>query len=146
MRTKKQRYIYFIEGADKIKIGIADNIAWRMADIANMSPVPVRLLGFIEGDEAAEKALHVRFAPYRQHGEWFTACPELREYIDGDPNVQHELRPHGQAKRMSFSLEDTYQDALRRIAEATGRTQTEEIRILINMRAVAVGIDPVRAL
>lgn len=146
MRTKKQRYIYFIESADKIKIGIADNVAWRMADIANMSPVPVRLLGFIEGDEAAERALHVRFAHLRRHGEWFTASDELRTYIDNDPNVLHELRPHGQAKRMSFSLEDEYQSMLRLIAEKNGRTQTEELRILINMRAIAVGIDPVRTL
>lgn len=141
MREKKQRYIYFIQGADKIKIGIADNIAWRMADIANMSPVPVQLIGFVEGDESDEKALHIRFAEYRTHGEWFADCPELREYINGNPDIQHELQPHGKAKRMSFSLEDEYQSVLRQIAEKNGRTQTEELRIMIDLRASELGIE-----
>lgn len=77
------RYIYFIAGAGLIKIGVADDVGKRFAAIKTMSPIPLSLIGYIEGDESKERNLHRKFSMYRQHGEWFTDCPAIRKYIAG---------------------------------------------------------------
>jgi len=46
-------------------------------------------------------------------------------------------------KRASFSLEDEYQETLKKIAAKTRRTMTEELRLMINFRAQSLGIAPV---
>lgn len=45
--------------------------------------------------------------------------------------------------RASFSLEDEYQDLLDRIAKMGRRNKTDELRILIDMRAEDLGLDPI---
>lgn len=75
------RYVYFIEGAGMIKIGIANNVSSRFNSIRTMSPVPLNLIGFISGNIALEAQLHSRFHQYRRHGEWFVDCQEIRSYL-----------------------------------------------------------------
>lgn len=46
--------------------------------------------------------------------------------------------------RASFSLEPDYIELLRAVADQTRRPMTEELRIMIDARAAALGLDPVR--
>jgi hypothetical protein len=75
--------LYFIlcESANLVKIGITNNIERRMGGLATQSPVPVKLLGHIEGGRAMESHLHARFAKIRHHGEWFQATPRLLKFV-----------------------------------------------------------------
>ncbi len=78
------RTVYFIAPVDggRIKIGIASNVAARLANLQTGSPVPLRVIGIIRGVAlAVEAELHVRFASCRCHGEWFEPTPELLAYI-----------------------------------------------------------------
>ena len=45
---------------------------------------------------------------------------------------------------VSYSLESEYQELLKKIAEQNRRTMTEEVRIMIDHRALAMGLEPVR--
>ncbi len=81
------RFVYFIRGGGLIKIGVANDVASRFRSIRTMSPVPLELLGFIEGDKATELSLHAKFAGARRHGEWFEPIPALQDYIKR--NVRH---------------------------------------------------------
>jgi len=77
----KEKDIYFVEGADLIKIGISEDAEKRFKKLQAENAVPLTLLGCIRGDVYREKALHEKFAHLRSHGEWFQATDELREYI-----------------------------------------------------------------
>ena len=74
--------VYFIEGAGRIKIGIAKNIEERFRVIQTGSPVPLTLITSIPGGHKLEKELHERFEHLLCHGEWFEAAPELMRYIE----------------------------------------------------------------
>lgn len=45
--------------------------------------------------------------------------------------------------RASYSLEPVYEAKLKEIATATHRSATQELRLLIDQRAVALGLEPV---
>lgn len=45
-------------------------------------------------------------------------------------------------KRASFSLENEYQELFRQIAKKTRRSMTDELRMMIDARAMAVGLKP----
>lgn len=46
--------------------------------------------------------------------------------------------------RTSFTLENEYLELFRRICSATRRSQTDELRLMIDSRAVALGFDPIQ--
>lgn len=46
-------------------------------------------------------------------------------------------------KRASFSIEDEYQDLFKRIAKATRRNMTDELRVMLDARAQTLGIEPI---
>ncbi len=73
--------VYFLEGADRIKIGTTCNLNERIRDIQAMSPIALTLLGAWEGGHSLEAHIHRLFADDRTHGEWFTSTPGLLEYI-----------------------------------------------------------------
>jgi len=50
----------------------------------------------------------------------------------------------GTTKRASYSLEEEYQELFRAITEQTRRSMTDELRLMIDARAVTLGLDPVR--
>jgi hypothetical protein len=79
----KQGYIYFVSSPEssRIKIGYTGNPEKRIESLLTSSPSPLETLKVIEGTVAEERDLHRRFSHLRQHREWFTDCPELREYI-----------------------------------------------------------------
>lgn len=48
--------------------------------------------------------------------------------------------------RVSFSLENDYRALLQRIAQMSRRSMTDELRIMIDRRAIELGLDPIVAL
>lgn len=73
--------VYFIECDGLIKIGRSSRIRNRMLALRLEVKKDLVLLGRIPTDVIKEHAVHVLFAHLRQHGEWFTDCAELRDYI-----------------------------------------------------------------
>ena len=78
------RGVYFIKGADKIKIGYSKNVPRRLKTIQNMCPVKLDLIGIckntVRGDEAS---FHRYFRFSRSHGEWFAdyILPKVKTII-----------------------------------------------------------------
>lgn len=68
--------VYFIEAGPLIKIGRTGWIVPRLAELERVIPVPIRLVAVIQvltidDTRVLESELHLRFAEYRHHGEWF---------------------------------------------------------------------------
>lgn len=84
-KRRSARWVYFIQCGpyddDPIKIGVADDVPARLAQLQTASPWPLRLLGFIRGDFDEEGALHDRFRHLHVRGEWFEGAPELLAFI-----------------------------------------------------------------
>jgi len=82
---RERRWVYFVEaeGLGLIKIGVANCVRTRLACVAKICPVPLRLLTKVRTDKrgSLEKELHARFAAHRAHGERFRADPEILDYI-----------------------------------------------------------------
>lgn len=72
--------VYFIKFDGRIKIGFTTNLPQRMRQLPHDE-----ILALIPGTVSTERALHSKFASLRANGEWFTAGPELRAYVDGLP-------------------------------------------------------------
>ena len=81
--------IYFIlaEEVNRVKIGFANKPGMRLSKLQTDSPCIVKPLAYIEGDVAAERELHERFASLRIRGEWFEYGPALRKYVKTLPAV-----------------------------------------------------------
>lgn len=73
--------VYFIRSGELVKIGTSTNVHARIAALRNMSSLPLELLAVAAGSYDEETAVHERFRHLRQHGEWFTATPELLAFI-----------------------------------------------------------------
>lgn len=79
-----ERYVYFlapIEADSPVKIGTSHAPDWRVRELSNNSPTPLRLLGVLPGTKDLERLIHKQFAKDRLHGEWFCASPELSKLI-----------------------------------------------------------------
>jgi hypothetical protein len=78
-------FVYFIQGGldGPIKIGWATKPERRRANMESYSPELLSLLHFEPGTGRDERALHKQFKCLRKHGEWFTAGPDLKAYING---------------------------------------------------------------
>jgi hypothetical protein len=72
--------IYFIEYAGRIKVGYASNVERRLGELKTAIPSFVRL-GSMEGTRGHERTIHNSLAEYREDGEWFTDCPEVRAVL-----------------------------------------------------------------
>lgn len=83
----KWRWLYFVHSpqAKLVKIGVSDDMRRRFVSLCTASSVPLVLLGGVVTHSAdeLERELHEIFAPWRQHGEWFEAQPELLGMIAG---------------------------------------------------------------
>ncbi len=81
-RPAKHHVIYFVGAANGlVKIGTTGNLNERMKMLRFQSPVAVELLATTSGQRTQEFEYHRRFAAHRQHGEWFTRCPEIEAEI-----------------------------------------------------------------
>lgn len=68
------------------KIGITNDIAKRVKAIESNSPVPIKVEFCIRHPRAkeVEKVLHLKYAKYRIHHEWFTFDRFVRYQVDQD--------------------------------------------------------------
>jgi hypothetical protein len=77
--------IYFIEavGLDRVKIGYTsgESVERRLLALKTASPVPLKVVGVIEGTQKQERRLHRKYAAHRVCGEWFTVTGELKAYL-----------------------------------------------------------------
>jgi hypothetical protein len=84
-RAGQPRFVYFAKPVGRegpIKIGVSFDVERRVASLSAQSPVPIELLGKIEGDADLERQFHREFAADRCHGEWFKWSERLQETID----------------------------------------------------------------
>lgn len=100
--------IYFVTEGKHIKIGYTtQDIEKRIKQLNTGSVQNISLLGWIYGDKAKEKELHIRFAQSRVrcNGEWFEPTTNLLDFINEnnlEPNSHVEF-VDGQLVRL-FSL------------------------------------------
>ncbi len=80
-KPKEVESVYFIEYQGLIKIGRSSHIRDRMLVLRREVGGELTLLGRIPTKDIKEVTVHKRFAHLRQHGEWFTDCEEIRNYI-----------------------------------------------------------------
>lgn len=83
LREDRESVVYFVEAklSGKIKIGVTSGLGKRLRNLINGSPIKLRLIGTIPGTYRDEQDLHLRFAKYRKHGEWFSASTKLKTEI-----------------------------------------------------------------
>jgi hypothetical protein len=81
--------VYFIQAGENglIKIGFAKNVAKRLVKMQVDCPVPLRVIGVLQGERADEAGAHKRFAGDRARGEWFRPSDELSAYVATLPQV-----------------------------------------------------------
>lgn len=74
-------FVYVVQAADKVKIGVSNNPYKRLQFFRTGSVVPVEMVWVIESADGRrlEAILHDRFDRFRTHGEWFEAEPVLDE-------------------------------------------------------------------
>lgn len=68
--------VYYLQFADRIKIGFSRNLGRRLLAIPHDE-----LLAVEPGGLAVEQRRHLQFAEYRIVGEWFRVCDPLMEHI-----------------------------------------------------------------
>lgn len=88
----REPVVYFIVSRqlNLVKIGTTTDVDRRIATMQTGSPSRLELLGTILGDAETESYLHIMFAEYRAHGEWFHYSEEIQGYIDHECNRQLE--------------------------------------------------------
>jgi hypothetical protein len=66
-------YVYLLECQHFYKIGIANDVASRLAQLSTGNPYEIKVLAvyFFENAAVVEGALHQRFSANRERGEWF---------------------------------------------------------------------------
>lgn len=77
-------YVYFLlaRAVSRVKIGRTINIDRRFAEVRLISPIPLEMVGYVEGGAKMEARLHRQWAHLRHHGEWFTATPDLMSQLE----------------------------------------------------------------
>lgn len=76
--------VYFIKPAGldgPIKIGWSKAPRDRLHALGVWSPLPLEIIGQVDGDRADELFVHTCFAHLHSHHEWFRSAPELRDGI-----------------------------------------------------------------
>ena len=73
--------VYFMRVHDRVKIGVAKNVAARLESFQTASPFETHLLAVEPGDRQREAALHREFANDRVKGEWFRISQPLLTHI-----------------------------------------------------------------
>jgi len=82
--AQKVGWVYFLRGANEIKIGYSRNLPSRLEKLRNGNAFPVFICKVIPGDRATERRFHKRFAEYRLRGEWFDLRGKLSKYLERD--------------------------------------------------------------
>lgn len=91
----RDSFVYFVQGGGYIKIGKADNPAYRFSQLLRggviipegVKPSEIKMVGLERGGHERERELHGIFAESRVAGEWFCTDPSLVEYIRALPKI-----------------------------------------------------------
>ena len=78
-------YVYFMGSAslpDRIKIGFARDPVQRRLGLETGSPVDLMLLAIMPGTKESETYVQKLFKKYCLKGEWFSAVPEIWDFIN----------------------------------------------------------------
>lgn len=82
--------IYFIHApvVNRVKIGFATNVHSRFKALNSVSPVELKLLGFLPNKTMEdERFLHVVFDDYREKHEWFALSNEIKEFLEEELDI-----------------------------------------------------------
>jgi DNA-binding phage protein len=103
MSREKPGFLYFVHAPSvgMIKMGFTSSTPMsRMHALQAASPVPLELLGCLRGSLTDEAQLHVRFAAYRTHNEWFVFNDDIAGYVRDEVRSVAEILGHREdAKR-----------------------------------------------
>ena len=120
----KVGYVYFIATHDSafVKIGFSVNIHRRFDHFEILWPA-LRLIGYMPGSRQTESWLHEKFSPFRENGEWFRYCEEVRQFVavlglielqskpahepNREPEPHLKLDGRGEAAKLLQSLRKT---------------------------------------
>jgi hypothetical protein len=77
------RYVYFIQAGSQgpIKIGVADDVEYRLSELQTGNAETLHIVGCVPGDGRLEKELHRRLASVRIRGEWFRSGSEIEALL-----------------------------------------------------------------
>jgi len=92
-RRVRQYGVYVVGYGEYVKIGISRDVVARVAALQVGAPEEIRIIAVLDGWEAEERALHIRFEQYRLKGEWFRKTGDLADWIEGgcQPDTQGSL-------------------------------------------------------
>ena len=84
---------YFVQAGEDgpIKIGSTRNLVARFRALVTMSPLPLRLLGVMEGDH--EDDCHTRLGAFRIRGEWFVPSEMVLGFIHSNTIMPSSNKP-----------------------------------------------------
>lgn len=78
--------VYFISDGEAVKIGISKNPNRRLSQLQTGHPRRLTLVATLPGGLDEEMQLHGRFRAHHLSGEWFSDCPEIRDFIACNDN------------------------------------------------------------
>lgn len=80
-----KKYVYFVQAGEDgpVKVGISARPEERVSCITSNSPIPCRLIGYIEGSVFIEEYIKLHFMYARSHGEWFVQDEKITSEING---------------------------------------------------------------
>ena len=93
LRRWRMGAVYFIRAANDrgpVKIGWSSQPIGRLNDLQVSHGHELKILSVIEGTRVDEKALHERFAGFRQRGEWFRVAGAFKTYLRALPRFESE--------------------------------------------------------
>ena len=78
--TPVSEVVYYVQFADRVKIGYTSNLVSRLTAIPHD-----RVLAVERGGREVERLRHEQFATARIRGEWFQATPDLLAHCEALP-------------------------------------------------------------
>ena len=85
--TTHKPVVYYVQFADRIKIGTSRNLRKRLEALACD-----RLLALEHGNATLERQRHAQFTALRITGEWFEHRPPLTTFIESLPPIDGNLQ------------------------------------------------------
>lgn len=73
--------VYFLQSGKYVKIGRADDVPARVAQLQTGNPHPLVLLGHYSGPDELESYFHEAFRGEHHSGEWFHLTATLRKVL-----------------------------------------------------------------
>lgn len=100
--------VYFLAArtVGLVKIGRSIDMVSRLQAIRWLSPVPLELIGLVEGGSQREAAYHRRWANLRSHGEWFNLTVELAIDIEAEVLMDAWNRACPEARQLAMEQID----------------------------------------